>query len=66
MTEIKNTMLSGKEPSTDQNRGIAKQIFHFAGSTKFKPLAVQATSREEAEKEWHKKREPVEAPVIKK
>lgn len=52
--ENKNKMMS-TAPST-------KQLYHFAGSGIYLPMAIEAQSSEAAEKEWLKKRQPVELP----
>lgn len=55
-TEIKNKAM---QPEKVENKAAAKELFHFSGSGEYKPIAIEAENREEAEKIWKKKREKI-------
>ncbi len=52
------------EKSTNKSMGDKKELktkeeYHFAGGTEYKPITIEAESKEEAEKIYKEKREKV-------
>lgn len=56
MIENSKTKIIGQAEPTYPNKG--KQIFHFSGSGKYFPLAIQAKTLEEAQKIYDQKKIP--------
>ncbi len=41
-----------------KDMGLTVKEYHFAGSGKYRPLTIEAATRDEAEKIWVEKRQP--------
>lgn len=62
---IKDAKNKQQTDSADKSQSEAPlEEYHFAGGGEYEPLAVQARSREEAEKLWQGKRKKVEPSQI--